>query len=66
MGYEQCKADPCLFFDWEGGALSLILLWVDDCLLIGLKDKVLKAKTKQRYRRDERVCGLCDRTRKGG
>ena len=63
MGYERCKADPCLFFDWEGGALSVILLWVDDCLLTGPKDKVIKAKTKF-MRLFERVCGLCDRTRK--
>ena len=38
--------DPCLFFCWEGGALSIMMLWVDDCLLAGPKEKVVKAKNK--------------------
>jgi len=46
MGYVHCNADQCYFFDWEDGALSLILLCVYDCLLTGPKEKVLKAKTK--------------------
>jgi hypothetical protein len=46
MGYERSKADPCLFYCWEGGELSLSLLWVDDCLMAGPKHKVMTAKNK--------------------
>ena len=44
MNYERSKADPCLFFNWEEGELSLAMLWVDDCLLMGPRRKVEKAK----------------------
>ena len=44
IGYERSKADPCLFYSWAGGALSLTLLWVDDCLIMGPEDVVMKSR----------------------
>ena len=44
--YERSKADPCLFFNWKGGSLSVMMMWVDDCLIAGPKAKVIHAKDK--------------------
>jgi len=35
-----------LFYSWKDGQLSVKMLWVDDCLMAGPKEQVLKAKTK--------------------
>jgi hypothetical protein len=44
MKYQRSKADPCLYFSWEDNQLVLWTSWVDDCLIVGKKECVLKAK----------------------
>ena len=44
IDYERSKADPCLFFCWQNDYQSLVMLWVDDCLIVGNKENVIKIK----------------------
>ena len=45
MKYTRSKADACLQFMWsKTGHLVLWITWVDDCICIGPKEHVLKAK----------------------
>ena len=44
MQYGRSKADPCLYFKWTELGLILWLSWVDDCLVAGKEQGVLKAK----------------------
>jgi hypothetical protein len=44
MQYGRSKADPCLYFKWTALGLILWLSWVDDCLVAGKEEGVLKAK----------------------
>ena len=37
-------ADPCLFFCWQNGYLSLVMLWVNDSPIAGNKENVIKIK----------------------
>lgn len=48
MEYNKSKADPCLFFKWVNGKVIIWIAWVDDCLIAGSKQEVLKAKTKMK------------------
>ena len=51
MGYTRSKADPCLYFAWTtNNGLIMWLSLVDDCVVVGMKEEVLKAK-KQMIRR---------------
>ena len=33
-GFKQRKADPCLFYKWENGRLTVISIYVDDLILL--------------------------------
>jgi hypothetical protein len=44
MKYERSKADPCLSFMWIKGRLQVWITWVDDCLILGQRDRVMLAK----------------------
>jgi hypothetical protein len=44
MNYERSKADPCLNFKWIDNKLQMWITWVDDCLIIGQKENVMKSK----------------------
>ena len=44
MNFMRSKADPCLQFAWTKDGLVLWMTWVDDCLCVGKKEAVLKAK----------------------
>jgi hypothetical protein len=44
MGFEQSKADPCLYYVWTKNGLVLWLSWVDNCLVVGTKAAVAIAK----------------------
>ena len=45
MKYERSKADACLQFMWtKTGHLLMWITWVDDCICIGPKEHVIKAK----------------------
>jgi hypothetical protein len=41
---KRSKADVCLFYQWTAAGLLVYLSWVDDILIAGRKEDVLKAK----------------------
>ena len=43
LKYEKSKDDPCLYFKWKSGRLSLWLSWVDDLINLGSKEDVKQA-----------------------
>jgi hypothetical protein len=44
LEYVKSQADPCLYFKWTNDGLCLWLSWVDDCLMIGPKNQVMKTR----------------------
>ena len=45
LGYEQSKADPCVFLRWENGNLSVNTIYVDDIILLAdIMDDMVKFK----------------------
>ena len=52
MEYKRSKADPCLYYQWTDLGLVLWISWVDDCLVIGCKEAVLRAKREMMSRFD--------------
>ena len=52
MGFSRSKADPCLYFQWTASGLVIWLSWIDDCLCVGQKAAVMKAKTEMMKRFD--------------
>jgi hypothetical protein len=45
LGCIRSEADPCLYYKWtDTGSLVLWLSWVDDCLLLGPKEELMKLK----------------------
>ena len=45
LGYEQSKADPCVFLRWENGNLSVNTIYVDDIILLAdIMDDMIKFK----------------------
>jgi hypothetical protein len=43
-GLKRSSADPCLYYKWEGGRLVIMILWIDDNMIVGPLDLVLKLK----------------------
>ena len=33
-GFQQSKADPCVFFQWKDGHLNIVSIYVDDLILV--------------------------------
>ena len=33
-GFEQSKADPCVYFRWKNGNLNIVSIYVDDLILV--------------------------------
>ena len=33
-GFQQSKADPCVFFQWKNGHLNIVSIYVDDLILV--------------------------------
>ena len=33
-GFEQSKADPCVYFRWKDGHLNIVSIYVDDLILV--------------------------------
>ena len=60
MGFDRSKADPCLYFKWTITGLVIWLSWVDDCLAVGNRDNVEKAKKQMTDRFDCDVIGKLD------
>ena len=44
MNVLRSKVDPCLYYKWEPEGLVIWLSWVDDCLVVGPKPAVMRAR----------------------
>ena len=44
MNVLKSKVDPCLYYKWEPKGLVIWLSWVDDCLVVGPKPAVMRAR----------------------
>jgi hypothetical protein len=41
----RSTADPCLYYKWERGSLVIMILWIDNNMILGPEDLVIKVKT---------------------
>jgi hypothetical protein len=57
IGLKQSSADPCLYYKWEGGRLAIMISWIDDNMIVGPSNLVLKLKRNlmERFKCDD--CG---------
>jgi hypothetical protein len=60
MKFARSKADPCLYYSWTPKGLTLWISWIDDCLVVGNKGNVKKAKKKMTDRFDCDIIGNMD------
>jgi hypothetical protein len=44
IGLKKSSANPCLHYKWEGSRLVVMISWIDDNMIIGPTDLVLKLK----------------------
>jgi hypothetical protein len=44
IGLKRSSADLCLYYKWEGGRLVIMISWINDNIIIGPSDLVLKLK----------------------
>jgi len=44
MDFKRSKADPCLYYSWKDGGLTLWISWIDDCLVTAKDEQMKKAK----------------------
>jgi hypothetical protein len=44
LKFTRSEADPCLYYKWTKEGLCLWLSWVDDCLMMGPKEEILKVR----------------------
>ncbi len=44
IGLNRSSANPFLYYKWEGGRLVIMISWIDDNMIIGPTDLVLKLK----------------------
>ena len=52
-GFQQSKADPCVFFQWKDGHLNIVSIYVDDLILVMVLMKDLqknKAELSARFK----------------
>ncbi len=45
IGFKQSSADPCLYYKWERGRLVILISWINDNMIVGPSDLVLKLKS---------------------
>ncbi len=45
IGLKQSSADPCLYYKREGGRRVIIISWIDDNMIVGPSNLVLKLKS---------------------
>jgi hypothetical protein len=45
IGLKHSSAAPCLYYKWEGERLVILILWIDDSMIVGPSDLVLKLKS---------------------
>jgi hypothetical protein len=44
IGLKHSSADPCLYYKWEGERVVIMISWIDDNMIVGPSDLVMKLK----------------------
>jgi hypothetical protein len=57
IGLKQCSADPYLHYKWEDGRLVIMISWIDDNMIVGPTDLVLKLKSRSMMQFECDNCG---------
>ena len=60
METKRSTADDCLYFNWTGDGLALVISWIDDNLIIGNTKAVARTKKNLTTRFDCEECGELD------
>jgi hypothetical protein len=58
IGLKCSSADPCLYYKWKGERLIIMILWIDDNMIDGPSDLVLKLKNKLIEQFECNNCGV--------
>ncbi len=45
IGLKRSLADPCIYYKWEGERLAITISWINDNMIVGPSDLVLKLKS---------------------
>ncbi len=45
IGLKHSSADPCLYYKWEEKRMVIMILWIDNNMIVGPLDLVLKLKS---------------------
>ena len=45
IGLKHSSADPCLYYKWEEKKLVILISWINDNMIVGPSDLVLKLKS---------------------
>ncbi len=45
IGLKHSSADPCLYYKWVEKRLVIMISWIDDSMIVGPSDLVLKFKS---------------------
>jgi hypothetical protein len=44
IGLKRSSADPCLYYKWQGGRVVIMISWINDIMILGPSDLVMKLK----------------------
>jgi hypothetical protein len=44
IGLKRSSADPCLYYKWEEGRVVIMISWINDNMIVGPSDLVMKLK----------------------
>jgi hypothetical protein len=58
IGLKRSSADPSLYYKWEGGRLVFMISWIDDNMIVGSPDLVVKLKSNLMKQLDYDDCGV--------
>jgi hypothetical protein len=45
IGLKRSSGGPCLYYKWEGKRLVIMILWIDDNMIVGPSDLLLRLKS---------------------
>ncbi len=57
-GLKRSSADPCLYYKWEEKRLVIMISWIDDNMIVGPSDSVLKLKSNLMEQFECNDCGM--------
>ncbi len=58
IGVKCSSADPCLYYRWEGERLVIMISWIDNNMIVGPSDLVLKLKSNLMEQFECKDCGV--------